>query len=186
MRDIPYFRRSRGGVTLSGGEPTMQAGFCREILQRLRELGVHTAVETCAHRNWEPFYRAVEPADLILFDLKGIDPSMHKQAIGVDNELIMENFLKLVPLKTIHARIPVIPGYNATDENFKQTAAFMLNSGFKGEVHLLPYHSYGSGKYTALQQDYELTGTEPPSEQQLESWAYSFEIEGLKVKIHKH
>ncbi len=186
MRDITYFRRSGGGITLSGGEPTIQTGFCRELLLRLRELGVNTAVETCGYRKWDPFLRAIEPADLILYDLKAADSEVHKSGTGVGNEIILENFLKLVPVKNLTARIPVIPGFNATDENFKQTAAFILNSGFKGEVHLLPYHSYGSGKYKAMQQEYQLAGTEPPTEEQLKKWAYEFESGGLTVKIHKH
>lgn len=186
MRDSTYFRRSGGGVTLSGGEPTMQANFCAEIIQRLRAVGVHTAVETCGHRKWEPFYRAVEDANLLLYDLKAADPEIHKKAVGVDNELVMDNFIKIVPLKNVTVRIPVIPGFNATDENFKQTAAFVLNSGFKGEVHLLPYHNYGSSKYKALQQDYQLADTQSPTEEQLKAWAYNFESEGLTVKIHKH
>ena len=186
MRDSAYFRRSGGGVTLSGGEPAMQAGFCSDVLHRLKQLGVHTAVETCGHRSWEPFYRAVKNASLILYDVKAADPDIHRIAVGTDNELIMENFIKLVPLKNITVRIPVIPGFNATDENFKQTAAFILNSGFRGEVHLLPYHSYGSGKYKAMQQEYPLPDTKPPTEEQLKSWAYNFESEGLAVKIHRH
>ncbi len=186
MRDAPYFRRSGGGVTLSGGEPAMQAGFCAEIITRLTELGVHTAVETCGHRRWDPFIRAVGGADLILYDLKGADPEIHTRAVGVDNELILENFIKIVRLKPVHVRIPVIPGYNATDENFKLTTAFILNSGFSGEVHLLPYHSYGTGKYKAMQKEYSLNETKPPETEQLEKWAYSFESEGLTVRIHSH
>ncbi len=184
LRDVPYFRRSGGGVTLSGGEPTMQAAFCRELLLRLKALGIHSAVETCGHRTWEPFHRAVEAANLILFDLKHINPEKHSSAVGVDNEVIIYNFMKLVPEKKIIVRLPVIPGYNATDEHFRAAAALVLNSGFKGEVHLLPYHSYGSGKYKALQQVYQMEDTEPPTEKQLKAWAYLFESEGLVTKIH--
>jgi len=184
IRDVPYFRRSGGGVTLSGGEPTIQSAFCRELLLKLKELGIHSAVETCGHRKWEPFHQAIEPADLILFDIKHIHPDRHKEATGVDNELIIDNFMKLVPLKNIIVRLPVIPGYNAEDDHFRKTAALILNSGFKGEVHLLPYHSYGSGKYRALQQTYVLENTEPPTEEQLKNWAYFFESEGLATRVH--
>ena len=184
LRDAPYFRRSGGGITLSGGEPTIQTAFCRELLSRLRETGINSAVETCGHRKWEPFHQAIEQADLILFDIKNIHPERHKEAVGVDNELIIDNFIKLVPQKNMIVRLPVIPGYNAEDEHFRKTAALILNSGFKGEVHLLPYHSYGSGKYKALQQTYLLEDTEPPTEEQLKSWAYMFESEGLATKVH--
>jgi pyruvate formate lyase activating enzyme len=184
LRDVPYFRRSGGGVTLSGGEPTIQSAFCREILLRLKELGINSAVETCGQRQWEPFYQAVEHANLILFDLKQMNPDKHKVATGVDNEVIIDNFIKLVPIKKIVARLPVIPGYNASDDHFRAAAALILNSGFKGEVHLLPYHSYGSGKYKALQEEYQLTDTQPPTKEQLDAWAYIFESEGLVTKIH--
>ena len=186
LRDAAYFRRSGGGVTISGGEPAMQSDFCAAVVSKLREVGTHTAIETCGYRRWEPFYRAVEKANLILFDLKTIDSERHIEGTGVENELIIENFLKLIALKDISVRIPLIPGFNADDGSMKSLAAFISNSGFKGEVHLLPYHSYGSGKYEALQMDYGMGDAEAPSAEKVESWAYLFEQEGYKTKIHQH
>ncbi len=138
-----------GGVTLSGGECLLQADFCRELLIKLKESGIHTAVDTCGFVSRAELDKVIPYTDLFLYDLKAFDPAVHKACTGVSNELILENLRYLDLLgKEIEIRIPLIPEHNASE--IDGIAKFISSLKSVSLVKLLPYHSYGKSKYQAL------------------------------------
>ncbi len=130
-KDLPFFKTSDGGVTLSGGEPTLYMDYTAELLAHLKEIGVHTLLETCGLFGMAEFERKVLPLiSAIYFDLKIIDPESHRKQCGISNETILENFRSLYGRylqggPEVLPRIPLIPGITATDENLKALADFL-------------------------------------------------------------
>lgn len=133
LRDKPYFDSSGGGVTISGGEPTMFPEFTGELLRRLKEEGIHTLVETCGLFNFETFSTHILPhTDMFFFDLKIFDSTAHKQHCGVPNGQILDNFTRLAALDgpfTLLPRTPLIPHITATRENITALADFLHDRG---------------------------------------------------------
>ncbi|MEW5785162.1 MAG: glycyl-radical enzyme activating protein [Bacillota bacterium] len=145
LKDKPFFDNSGGGVTLSGGEPTMQMAFMVELLEALKEKGVHTLIETCGLFELAEFRRLALPLiDIIYMDLKLIDSGLHKRFCGADNAVILENMVRLHELSrsgkfSIIPRLPLVPGITATAANLAAAAQFLRRHGFK-ESRLLPYN----------------------------------------------
>jgi len=167
-KDELFYRNSGGGITLSGGEPLLQAGFAIELLRNLKGRGFSTALDTCGHIPWETLEKAMAYTDLVLFDIKHIDPEEHRDGTGVDNKLILSNLEKaMVSNKSrVWIRVPVIPGYNDSDK-YMQALAGKLQ-GMKAEkVSLLGYHEWGRAKYQSLGRAYQLNGRIPPTEERL-------------------
>jgi pyruvate formate lyase activating enzyme len=144
-KDQPFFRTSGGGVTLSGGEPLLFIDYVSGLLKKLKKMGVHTLIETCGYFNFKEFNIKILPwVKTIYFDLKLFDATEHKEHCGVDNALILENFEKLSRARArsgieLLARIPLIPGITATNENLSKLAAFLEENGAK-EIALLEYN----------------------------------------------
>jgi pyruvate formate lyase activating enzyme len=164
--DVIFYETSGGGMTLSGGEPLAQPDFCLDILKLCRQAGIHTAVETSGFATWESVRSVLQYADLVLYDIKHLDPAQHQKYTGVSNQLILANLIKIqreirIP---IWARIPVIPGYNDSVENILSVSKFILdNLDPSVKVHLLPYHRLGESKYERLGRKYQVA-THPPEE----------------------
>jgi pyruvate formate lyase activating enzyme len=150
-RDAPFFRRSGGGVTFSGGEPFSQSEFLLECLRRCRRWGYHTAVETCGQARWEDLAAAAEVTDLFLYDLKQLDSGRHEQLTGLGNELILENLERLLEAGAdVVVRVPVVPGANDDRESRQALAAFVADHPLVRRVDLLPAHALAAHKYAAL------------------------------------
>ncbi|MBN2074550.1 MAG: glycyl-radical enzyme activating protein [Dehalococcoidales bacterium] len=170
--DELFYKRSNGGVTLTGGEPLFQADFSRTILSLCRQAGIHTAIETCGFADWEIFKEVLRYTDLVLFDLKQMNSEKHREYTGVPNELILENVRKIVhDLKIpVRLRIPVIPGHNDSLEDIHDFAKFIsgeLDTSLP--VHFLAYHRLGESKYERLGiTDKNVTITPPSNEQMSE------------------
>ena len=148
LRDRRFYEVSGGGVTLSGGEPTLQLAFCGELLARLKRAHVHTALETNGLFAWEAFATTCLPhLDLVLFDVKLIDPLRHWRAVGAGNEVILANLARLQALRPedVLVRVPLIPGWTADAANLGGIAAHLRNLGVQ-RVSLLPYHPHGLDK----------------------------------------
>jgi len=161
-RDEPFYRNSGGGVTVSGGEPLLQADFVLALLSRCKALGYSTALDTCGQVPWGVLDRALDIVDLVLFDIKHLDPDEHRDGTGVDNRLILSNLEKAMSSgkSRIWVRIPVIPGYNDSNE-YIEKAGRQLN-GMKAEkVSVLGYHEFGRPKYQSLGKAYQLSGRKP-------------------------
>jgi pyruvate formate lyase activating enzyme len=187
-KDEPFFRRSGGGLTLGGGEPLSQPEFAHAVLRGVQERGFSTAVETAGHVPWENFERVLSHVDHFLFDIKHTDSQKHEQFTGAGTHLIQENLEKLVRAHShVIARAPVIPGFNDTPEELLAIADRAAALGLK-EINFLPYHRYGSGKYSLLGRGYPMKARgEPPSTVQimesLETLKSAVEKLGLKVQI---
>jgi pyruvate formate lyase activating enzyme len=155
-KDSAYYRKSGGGVTLSGGEPLAQIDFATAILKRCFALNMHTAVETAGYLPWECFQTISPYTDLFLFDIKHMDEKAHKRGTGVSNRSILENLEKLSGIVgEIIVRIPLIPGFNTNKENLHKTAEFISGIGIAC-VELLPFHHFGREKYRRFGREYPL------------------------------
>jgi len=156
-KDKPYYDFSGGGVTFSGGEPLLQAEFIISLARQCHEEGIHTAIETAGHIPWETFDRLLPYLDLVFFDVKHIDPRLHKKYTGVSNERILDNLKKLSAVFTpLIIRIPVIPGYNDSVDVQQRIYEFVKQLPRLERVELLPYHRLGTTKYKGLGRKYTL------------------------------
>ncbi len=183
-KDSPFYRRSNGGVTVGGGEATMQHEYVDEFLKECKAHYIHTAIETCGYIKWEHLEKLLENLDLVYFDVKHMDPVVHKKITGVSNELILENVKKASAMRPTIVRIPLVPGYNDSDENISATAKFAAELGEKFErIELLPYHAFGSQTYSRLGREYELADVEPPSDARMETLKSLVESCGVKAQI---
>ena len=144
------FYRETGGVTVSGGEPLLHADFINSLFTRLKEDGIHTAVDTCGNIPWSAFEKVLPVTDLFLYDIKHIDPVSHKALTGADNILILENLKKLSGLGAkIEIRMPLVPGANDGEETLRGIGAFLGGLNIT-KMKVLPYHSMARSKYAAL------------------------------------
>ena len=146
LKDRAFYESSGGGVTLSGGEPLLRTAFLRRFLPLCRAQGVHTAMETCGHAPWEHLEALLPHLDLVLYDLKAIDPEVHRRITGRDNRLILANLERLKTLgRALQVRVPVVPIMTAAPDNLGAIAAYLERLRIE-HVCLLPYHSMGEGK----------------------------------------
>ena len=184
LADLPYYRRSGGGVTLSGGEVLCQAEFARELLSRCHEMGLHTAIESAASSSYDRIEMLLPHLDLYLMDIKHADPIKHKEYTGLDNRRILENARRVAESGTsLIIRTPVIPGFNDTAEEIRSIARIAASLPGVREHHLLPYHRLGMDKYTALGRSYALKEIEPPSKERMEYLRSVSEECGLRAQI---
>lgn len=184
LKDRPFYRQSGGGVTVSGGEPTLQWQFVRDLLAACHAQGIHTALETCGYTAWRRLAAIAEHLDLALYDLKHMDSTEHRRLTGVGNELILANLRRLARLdiETI-VRVPVVPGRNDSAENIGRTADFVASLPRPAAMELLPYHAYGSGKYARCGREYELVGLAPPERERMEELADIVRARGLACAL---
>ena len=184
LSDLPYYRRSGGGVTLSGGEVLCQADFAAELLARCQAHGLHTAIESAASASFDKIEKLLPHLDLYLMDIKHMDPKKHKEYTGVDNALILENAVRIAKSGTeLIIRTPVIPGFNDTAEEIRAISRFAASLPGVKEHHLLPYHRLGSDKYTGLGRQYSLSDIEPPTNERMQYLLSVAEESGLKCQI---
>lgn len=158
-RDRPFYGAG-GGMTLTGGEPTMQPDLCEALLRLAEDEGIATAIETCGHTQWPVYARLLPYLDVVLFDVKHSDPEVHRRHTGVDNRLILDNLRRLVEAgANVRVRIPLIPGFNADAESVAAIVALVQAlPGPVAGIDLLPYHTLGKAKYAALGRAYPWEG----------------------------
>jgi pyruvate formate lyase activating enzyme len=168
LEDADFYLQSGGGVTFSGGEPLLQSGFLREVMQILKEHDVHIAVDTCGAVAWSAFEDVLPYTNLFLYDLKHPDTQLHWKGTGAGNEQILENLEHLADLGVpVEIRTPVIPGYNDAEETLLQIAAILKKYQNITCWRLLPYHSMAKGKYEALGRAYLMPDTQMPDNTQM-------------------
>ncbi len=184
LLDSPYYRRSGGGVTLSGGEVLAQPEFARDLLRALKAEGLHTAIETTLNAPQEHIEQILPYLDLCLMDIKHIDSNKHRDFTTAPNERILEN-AKMVANSNVELiiRTPVIPTFNDTAEEIKAISKFASSLPGVKEHHLLPYHRLGFDKYSGLGRKYSLEDIEPPTKEKMEYLKSVAEESGLKVQI---
>lgn len=158
-RDRLFYDESGGGVTFSGGEPLSQPEFLETLLGECRRREIHAAVDTCGEADPAVALRVLPMADLVLFDLKLMDPARHREATGVDNRRILENLAAVSAAGVeVAVRIPLVRGVNDDMDNLERTAAFLRRETRVRRVDLLPYHRIADGKYRRLRRDNPMTG----------------------------
>jgi pyruvate formate lyase activating enzyme len=182
-RDMSYYRASGGGVTIGGGEATLQSEFTLALIRKCRENFIHVAVDTCGYTVSEEAFEVLSEADLLLYDIKGMDPVEHLRGTGKSNELILSNLRKLDALNIpIIIRLPLIPGYTDSDETIQKTAQFLSTLRNLDRVDLMNYHEFGKAKYVQLGMDYEVDAS-PLSEERLAEITAVFSGYGIKTQI---
>lgn len=155
------FFREEGGVTISGGDPTVQAGFNIEVLKALRAEGIHTAIETSLYVSPEVLERFLPHVNLLIADFKAFDRTTHEIWTGVSNDLIKANFEKVLGLIQtgkagfdLLVRVPMIPEHTASFENLRQIGEFFIRFIPAVRIELLNYNPLAQNKYTLLDQPY--------------------------------
>ena len=179
LRDRAFYETSGGGVTLSGGDPALQAAFSAEILARCKAEGLHTAIETAGNYPWAYLADLLPHTDLVMMDIKHMDPEKHRAATGVTNERVLATAERLAVTtdKPILFRVPVVPGINDTDAEIDAIATYVRRlveaRGVTGPtaapitLELLAFHRLASQKYQSLGLDYRAADLEPPTEQRM-------------------
>ena len=183
--DRPFFNRSGGGVTISGGEALSQIEFTLALLKQLKAEDFNTALDTTGFAAWKTAEMTLPYTDLYLYDLKHMDSARHKQTIGVPNEPILENARNLAAAGgKLQIRIPVIPLFNDDTENLTRTAKFCVGLGDAVTmVQLLPYHNLGVSKHLRIS-DTPVAEATPPSDAKMEEIKALFDSFGLPAMIH--
>ncbi len=182
-RDLPYFRASGGGMTLSGGEPTQQPEFSCELLRACRRDGIDTALETCGYAPWETLAEVASAADLVLYDVKHMDSAAHARLTGAPNDVILANLERLAASHpAVQVRVPCIAGVNDDEPHIARIAAFVAGLGI-GELTLLPYNAAAAAKYRWIGRRYPLEGTQAQSGETMDRLAAVGRASGLDIRI---
>ena len=183
-RDRVYYRRSGGGLTLSGGECLAQPDFAVALLKAAKERGINTAIESTGFADFSVISRYLPYLDLYLMDIKHMNSAKHKEFTSQPNEKILENARKITNAGTrLIVRTPVIPTFNDTKEEIAAIAEFARSLRGVKEMHILPYHRIGMDKYKGLGREYSLIGIEPPSKELMNELLEVVESYGLKGQI---
>lgn len=154
-KDADVLKMSGGGVTVTGGEPLAQPDFLEQLLILLRKQNIHTAIETSGHAPAKIFQRIAPLADLILFDIKTMDPAAHKTHTGADNTLILENLKWLCESgRQLVVRLPLIPHVNDSTAQMEAVRELVQNAAGLVRVELLRYHKTAGAKYEMLGMEY--------------------------------
>lgn len=183
-QDLPYYRRSGGGLTLSGGEMLCQSEFAYALLRTAKENAINTAVETTGFAKWETIEKLLPYIDTVLMDIKHTDSEKHKEFTTQPNELILENAKKIAEnAKKLIIRVPVIPTFNDTEREIGAIAKFAASLKGVDEINLLPYHSFGRDKYEGLGRKYMMGDIPSPTDEHMQKLKSVAESYGLKCKI---
>ena len=184
LKDRAYYRRTGGGLTLSGGECLCQPDFSAALLYAAKQMGLSTAIESTACAQYENIQKLLPNLDVYLLDIKHMDSDKHRAFTGVPNELILENARKLaVDANELIIRVPVIPTFNDKPEEIRAIAKFANSLPNVKELHLLPYHRLGRDKYAGLGREYSLADIEPMPKAKMEYLLQVAETSGLYCQI---
>lgn len=184
MKDMPYYRRSGGGITLSGGEAMCQKEFGLALLREAHANGINTCIETTASLPYDTVKQFVDNLDYVLMDIKHMNSAKHKEFTTQPNELILDNAIKIArDAKSLTIRVPVIPTFNDTEEEIYDIARFAKTLRNVNEMHLLPYHRLGYDKYIGLGREYKMGDVKTPSKEHMDKLKKSAESAGMTVII---
>lgn len=182
--DKLFYDNSGGGVTISGGEPTLQIHFVRELLEKCRAEGIRTALDTSGYVEWELLERIVELLDLFLYDLKHMNAAKHERLTGVSNRLILDNFQRLKRRqKALVVRFPLIPGYNDSPDNIAAMVDFLAEG--TEQVEILPFNKAAGSKYAFIGGRYALAEAAAPDETTLEKITAQFREAGIAASVRR-
>ena len=183
-KDLPFYRQSGGGVTLSGGEPLSQNGSLSLFLNQLKKNKILISVETTLHVTWRQIERCLGKVDCFLVDLKHTDWFKFKEFTDGDLDLVMTNLEKLDKEgQNIVIRIPVVPGFNHTSDEMTGIIDLAASLQSVNEVHFIPYHTLGSEKYKMLGMDYPYSNHKGIADGEIEPYLERATLKGLNAKI---
>ena len=177
MKDQIFYEDSGGGVTFSGGEVmTMDMDYILAVARELHRQDITLTIDTCGYVPYEKLESLLPYVDTFLYDVKVMDPEIHRKYIGTDNKLILENLVRLAKDGArIYIRIPVIREVNGNEKNMKETIAFLKEHDIHPpQINLLPYHDTGSGKYPKLDMEYKGTDLHAPEREEMEGFVRLF------------
>ena len=184
-RDVSYYDRSGGGVTISGGEPLCQADFTLALLAACRRRELHCALDTSGCADPAVFAQAAALTRLVLYDIKLLDDDSHVEWTGAPNTIILENFRSLESIDTeVWVRLPIVPGVNDHPDHISAILGLLRTTRFR-HVSLLPFHRIGGAKYKRLGLPDRMAGIEPPSAAQIETIRARFADAGFLVSVGK-
>lgn len=182
-KELVFIEESGGGVTFSGGEPLMQYKFLLEMLDLCQKENIHTAIDTSGFIEPEIFSHVVHKPNLFLFDIKLIDPVLHKKYTGISNNIILKNLKTLVEnSKKINIRYPLIPGITDTQKNLNDIKTIMKLYNLK-IINLLPFHNTAEGKYHKLNIENRMKNIKPHSKEELNEIQTLFLKDGFDASI---
>ena len=181
-KDLPFYRED-GGVTLSGGEPLAQGKDLLILLRALHKRRINTNVETSLHVKWQQVERTIGLISTFLVDLKHTDPGKFKHYIKGNADLVMENLEKLAYFGAhVVVRIPVIPGFNNSEDDIQTMVDFVSTIKGVNEIHFLPYHTFGVEKYRMLGMEYLFDSTVQLKDEDLLPYIQYAQSQGFKTK----
>ncbi len=183
MKDQIFYEDSGGGVTFSGGEAmTMDLNYLLAVARELHRQEITLTIDTCGYVPYEKFQALLPYVDTFLYDVKVMDPEIHSQYMGVDNELILENLVRLArDGARLYIRIPVIREVNGNEKNMKEIIMFLKKHDIRPpQINLLPYHDTGSGKYPKLDMEYKGTDLHAPDQAEMEEFVRLFQEAGFQ------
>lgn len=184
MKDEIYYRRSGGGITLSGGEALFQPNFASAILMACKDRGLHTAIETTGFAGYDVIEKMLPYLDLVMFDIKHIAEDKHQAFTGQPNRLILENARRIGESgANMVVRVPVVPTFNDTDMEILMIALYAAQIPGVKELHLLPYHRLGESKYHGLDREYDFSSIEPLSIDEMNRLKEVASRSGLRCQI---
>lgn len=184
--DIPYYGKSGGGVTISGGEPLMQVDFCAELLRKCWESGIDTAIETNLSMPFDRIERLLPWLNRIFFDIKTMDDEIHRELTGVTNKTVLENSLKLskTGITTI-VRTPLIPGITDSVENIKAISKWVSELKNVEHLELLNYNLFAMSKYEPVGLIYQIPNAKPLSSERVAMLGEIAKQAGIEVKYEQ-
>ncbi len=183
LRDRDFYQTSGGGVTLSGGEPLLQLDFACEILERCRAEGIHTAIETAANLPWASIERILPHTDLVMLDIKLLDPEQHRTHVGSPNKRILENARRLGGRDiSLIIRTPIVPGITDNEETISAISSFVVGLPNLLYYELLPFHGMAESKWESLGGSYTAANLKTPSKEKMRDLAKVAQRTGIDVR----
>ncbi len=172
LEDEPFYYRSGGGVTISGGEPLLQADFVVSLTDTLHARGVHVAIDTAGSVSGAESARALGAVDLVLYDLKAGIEELHRELTAGSLDPILRNLRALDESDVSYwVRVPLIPGLNDGADNLAALAGIIAGLRRVEKVEVLPFHQFGSHKYDRLGRDYQLAHVSTPDGKQIREFS---------------
>lgn len=182
LAEDSIFYTGGGGATISGGEPLLYSTFCAELMQKLKDAGIHTAIDTCGDVPWSAFETVLPHTGLFLYDFKCADPVQHEALTGRRNERILENLQKLSRTGTpIEIRMIMVPGHNMDDAYLREAGRFLGALEHITAVRLLTYHSFARSKFTAIGDPDTMPDVPQPTAEKLRHAGEILQDSGLNV-----
>jgi pyruvate formate lyase activating enzyme len=182
MSDEVFYKKSGGGITVSGGEPLLQHEFVELLLSKCKGKGLHTVMETCGHGPGESVEKLARHLDMVLFDIKQLNPLKHRKYTGLDNHLILENLRRFAETVETWFRVPLLKGVNDSMEHMDAISALAGRLGI-GKISLLPYHEGGVSKAAQIGMEYAIPEAEGPDEDHINHLAQIASGQGISVSI---